>query len=328
MKIGIVGTGKVASDCYLPYLKTQQDVELFYYNRTREKAEACASQFGGTVCGTLAELVGQATDSVLVLTNEKVRGDVLRELVPLKPVRLFMEKPLVAKNGQDNVTEDDFVVAREIMSDLAGNGCQTAMIFNYRFFDQTLNARQILATRKFGKPLNAAAVVNYACWSHCIDLMLDFVGPASCISAQASGIAHKHGSEKVADVAAVVNFESGVVGTIMGTWTLNFGFPLFELIVNYEGGRFHFRGLDGDLEILDYSTKRHEILSVTRNTSRWDQYKASFGKSLSAYLKSLREGTEPPVPGIAGLRELQFEAGLKRSIREQRPVSLNKEFAI
>jgi hypothetical protein len=49
---------------------------------------------------------------------------------------------------------------------------------------------------------------------------------------------------------------------------------------------------------------------------------------LDAYLASIRAGTPPPVPGIAGVRELQFEAGIKRSLAERRPVVLGEELPI
>jgi hypothetical protein len=45
-------------------------------------------------------------------------------------------------------------------------------------------------------------------------------------------------------------------------------------------------------------------------------------------LQSLRKRTAPPVPGVAGLRELQVEAALRRSIRERRPVNLAREFPL
>ncbi len=73
---------------------------------------------------------------------------------------------------------------------------------------------------------------------------------------------------------------------------------------------------------------RHELLALTRDTSRWDQYRLSFDKALDAYLTSVREGGEPPVPGLAGLQELQFEAALKRSIRLGRPVQVQDEFRL
>ncbi len=328
MKIGIIGTGNVAKDCYLPHLKARSDVALHYFSRSQGKAEDCARTFGGQVCGSLKELMAVNPEVIFVLTKETTRADVLRDLIPLKPRRLFLEKPLVAHQGHDRVTEDDFTTANELMRDLHRGGCETAMIFNYRFFDQTLRAKRILAERDFGQPVNVAAFVNYACWSHVIDLIHFFVGPIESLSAQVSDRQHQREASKVSDVAAWLRFANGGSGTILGTWALDFGFPLYELIINFERGRFHLRGLDGDLEVLDSSTHHHEQFSITRNTSRWDQYRASFGKSIDAYLDSVLAGKAPPIPGKAGLLELQVEAAMRRSIREDRAVHLKKEFTI
>jgi hypothetical protein len=87
-------------------------------------------------------------------------------------------------------------------------------------------------------------------------------------------------------------------------------------------------GLDQGLELLDYTGDVHEVITPSRETSRWDKYDASFEKSIDAYLDTIRQGNPPLVPGIAGLRELQFEASLKRSIAEQRPVVPDDEFPI
>ena len=109
---------------------------------------------------------------------------------------------------------------------------------------------------------------------------------------------------------------------------LDWTFPLLELTFNFEKGRIHIRDLDGDMEILDGCSGRHETYGIPRDRSRWDQYDASFGKSIRAYLDSLRQGLAPPVPGIAGLQELQVEAAIRRSIALQRPVDLAAEFPL
>ena len=330
MKIAVLGTGHVARDSYLPVLKKEKDVELAYYNRTRKKAEACARDFGGTVCDSILELVHWEPDSIFVLTRETVRAPILDQLLELKPKNLFLEKPLVAEHGQDNVTEDDFETARRLMHRAEEQQCGTAMIFNYRFFDQTLKARELLRERDFGAPTQVQAVVNYACWSHCIDLMHDFAGPAATVAAVEGPVARRHGGNEATDLCAAIIFESGAAGTIQGSWAPDFGFPLFELILHFERGRMHMRGLDGDLEVLDYGAKpnRHETFALTRNTSRWEQYAASFGKSIRAYVESLRNNVAPPIPGNAGLRELQFEAALRRSVRAGRPAAVQDEFPL
>jgi predicted dehydrogenase len=203
------------------------------------------------------------------------------------------------------------------------------MVFNYRFFEQTQLARRLITDHNLGQPVHFTALVHYACWSHCIDLLLWFMGEAATITALASPTAGPcMGSDNVRAVSAAVELSNGATGTIIGTCGIDFGLPLYELTLCFERGRLSMRDLDGDLELIDYTTGRHTIHALSRHTSRWDQYRASFGKAINAYLDTVRDGAPPPVPGLAGLHELQFEAALKRSIAERRPVAVAAEFPL
>lgn len=328
LKIAVVGTGKVAQN-YLTAIAQQEDITLSYYNRTRAKAEATAAQFGGRVVDSLDELMADAPDSVLVLTSETVRYQITQELLALRPRRLFFEKPLVAQQGQAAVAEDDFVKAHDLLSRAHNTHVETAMVFNYRFFEQTERARTLIAMQNLGRPVHFTALVHYACWSHCIDLLLWFMGEAATITALASPEASPcMGSENVHNVTAAVQLANGATGTIIGTCAIDFDLPLYELTLCFKRGRISMRDLDGDLELVDYASNQHTVHALSRNVSRWDQYRASFGKAINAYLDSIRQDAPPPVPGLAGLQELQFEAALKRSIAEQRPVGIAEEFPI
>ena len=328
VKVAIVGTGNIARSNYLPYLIKYEDVELSYFNRTPAKAESLAGQFGGRVASSLRDLLDDDPDTVLVLTRETDRYRAALSLLELKPRRLFFEKPLVAQYGQENVVEDDFYRGREILDRAAEVGTETAMMFNYRFFDQTRKAEAIIAQRKLGRPCNFMGLVHYACWSHCIDLIHHFVGPIAEIAGLRSHQERASGNNQAADVTAAIRTQDDATGTLIGTFGLDFALPLYELVFAYEGGRIHMRDLDGDMEMIEYATRRHELHAVSRHVSRWQQYDASFGKAIDAYLQSVRQGEPPPVPGIAGLRELQVEAALKRSIAQRRPVVLDKELPI
>ena len=329
LKVAVVGTGKVAAQNYLPYLVQHQDIALSYYNRSRDKAEAVAQQFGGRVAPTLADLVADDPDTVLVLTRETDRYQVTRELLELRPRRLFFEKPLVAQAGQADVTEDDFVKGHDLLARAQAAGVETAMVFNYRFFEQTKKASELITAHNFGQPVHFTGLVHYACWSHCIDLVLAFMGPAATITALAAPVARPcMGTDNVRDVTAAVQMANGATGTIIGTCSIDFKLPLYELTLAFERGRLTMRDLDGDLELIDYSSERHTVHALSRNVSRWDQYRASFGKAVNAYLETVRAGTPPPVPGLAGLQELQFEAALKRSIAQGAPIHLADTFPI
>ena len=327
MEIAIVGTGKVAERNYIPSLLRHDDVSLTLHSRTRDRAEALGERFGLAVARSLDELVEREPEAVFVLTGEQERLEVTRRLLALRPKRLFLEKPLVARNGQANVIEQDFWDGKALLEEASAAGAEVAMVFNYRFFDQTVRGLGIIEDRDLGAPVSVIALSHYATWSHCIDLLLQFAGPVRRISAQQGTRAHMHPASGTApDIAASFLIGQEATGTLLGTNAIDWGFPLFELIVAFERGRLHFRGLDQEMEVLDSNGDVHEIITPSRETSRWDKYDASFDKSISAYLDSVRSGAPPPVPGIAGLRELQFEASLKRSIAEQRPVVPDDDF--
>ena len=107
-----------------------------------------------------------------------------------------------------------------------------------------------------------------------------------------------------------------------------FDFSLYEMHFNFENGCLHFSDLDGPLEVYDNSRRYREAHTLIGNYSRWAQYASSFEKSLAAYLESIEKGAPPPIPGTAGLEELQFEAALRRSIAQGRPVDVQSEFKI
>jgi predicted dehydrogenase len=174
--------------------------------------------------------------------------------------------------------------------------------------------------------IGVSALTHFACWSHCIDLILNFAGPLHEISAQQGNQPHPFEGGEATDIAASFIFSNQAAGVLLGTSGMHWDFPLFELTINFEGGRIHFRDLDQEMEVLDYRGNVHELFSPVRHESRWNKYNESFEKSVDAYLASVRDGAPPPVPGIAGLLELQFEASIKKSIAERRPVNPSEEF--
>jgi predicted dehydrogenase len=328
LRVGIVGTGNVARRNYIPVLAGEPGVSLGYVNRTPAKADSVAGEFGGQAFDSIGDLMAWRPDTVFVLTSEQDRLAAASALLDLRPRRLFFEKPLVARDGQAHVCEDDFVDARDLLGRAAASRCETAMIFNYRFFDQSLLARRLIRERELGPLTGVTGLVHYACWSHCIDLVHYFAGPLAEVVAVRSRESRSGGSMDARDISAAFRTVGDAVGTLIGTAGLPWEFPLFELTLSFGRGRIHLRGLDGDLELLDEKDGRHETFAVSRGHSRWDHYDASFRKSILAYLDSVRREEPPPVPGLAGLQELQTEAGIRRSIAQGRPVSLEAEFPL
>ena len=328
LKVAVVGTGSVARKNYLPFLSRDTEVSLGYYNRTADKARACADEFGGRAFDSVAELMDWDPDTALVLTRETQRLEATLALLDHTPRRIFFEKPLVARYGQEQVDEQDFADGREVLHRATTKGCQTAMVFNYRFFAHSQLARRFVAERDFGQVLEITGLVHYACWSHAIDLIHFFAGPIAQISALQSETTRTGARMTVEDVTAAFRTKGDAAGTLIGTAALAWEFPLFELSFNFEHGRIRLQDLDGDLEVMDARSGETERFAIPRHRSRWDQYNLSFEHSLAAYLAAIRQHQSPPVPGRFGLLELQVEAGLKRSIAQQRPVVLDTEFPL
>ena len=75
----------------------QRGVELRFHNRTREKAEAFAGEFGGRVCASFADLV-EESDGVVIATPPEMHAEqTLQALAAGTPA--LVEKPLCAAAG-------------------------------------------------------------------------------------------------------------------------------------------------------------------------------------------------------------------------------------
>ncbi len=327
LKIAILGSGRIAVKSYLPYLSQRDDVELFYNDHIFEKAEECAKQFGGKATKSLAELMAYDPDTVLVLTHETQRLVAATSLADFHPRRMFFEKPLVAKNGQADVCEEDFFDAKNLIMRLEKENIKTGMNFNYRFFDQTKRLRELIASKPLGKLLQATLFVNYACWSHCIDLLQCLGGKAKTITALSSRAVYGDGKQSP-DIAAAFELENGATGTILGTSASSFFVSLYSCVMNFEGGLVEFSDLDANLSIQMKDSHYTETYSLSPFFSRGNQYADSFGKSIGTYLDSIVRDVPPPVTGMNGLEELQFEAGLRRSAALKRPVNVQEEFSL
>jgi predicted dehydrogenase len=328
LRIGIVGIGKVALKNYLPWLAKQSGVSLCYYSRTVSSADEAVKRFGGYRVESLKELADSHPDVIFILTNETSHVPIARELLKYGAKRLFIEKPLQASNGQANVTEQDFYDARLLLREARNAGTEVAMNFNYRFFEQSQNLTRLIRERNLGQLLQSTWLVHYACWSHCIDLLRHFGGAVRSVAALNGECLHGKGNMRGIDIAAAFTMQSGAVGSIVGSSSASSRLPLYHVTMNFEHGTVHFTDLDAQLTLYREGAGFSESFAIMPDKSRWSQYDASFERSLEAYFLALRKEEAPPVTGLAGLAELQFEAALRRSSTTGKSVDLEAEFPL
>lgn len=316
MRLAIVGVGKVASKNYLPVLAARPGVELGYVSRNREAGERAVEAHGGTVVDSIEELAQWHPDVVFILSADVAHSDHLRRVVELGLPRVFIEKPLVADEGQAHVSVDDFLLARDVVHSADERGVGIAMNFNYRYFELVQTALRLARERNFGAVTGISAWSHYACWSHVIDLIGHFAGPIHSLSALSSTTERSGVGLIARDLAITFRSTDGVVGTLLGSAGLAWQHPLLELTIHYERGTLALKDLGGELLVSDAATGWSETIRFTADESRWERYSASFAASITAYLDAI-EGDRPvPIDVDAGLRELQFEAAVRLSVRE------------
>ncbi len=314
-KLAIIGAGNVATNSYLPYLVKRDDVELVIQSRNFEKAKAAAEKFHARPVETLEGVAAENPTSAFVLTREEAHIDIASTLANLGVKRLFIEKPLNARHGQANVTEEDYFEAASFLKQAESLGCEVAMNFNYRFYELSKKLRAFIAERNYGELKESTMLVNYACWSHCIDLLHYFGGKVKTVTALGE-------KKENADLAGAFTLENGGTGTILGTSATNFAMSLYYVTLNFEKAIVTFEDLDSEMSVYETGKEYRETYRLLGQSSRWNQYHASFAKAVEAYLDAIDKGQTPPVTGADGLRELQFEAALRRSAARGCPVEI------
>ena len=143
-RVGVIGCGAISVRRHLPEYAARDDVEIAaIYNRTRSKAEELQQQYGGTVCGSVEELVSMDLDAVSVCTpNTEHAHDTILALKAGKHV--LCEKPMDVSIGN--------CIAMAEEADRAGRLLMIA--HNQRFSAAHMKARELIAAGEIGNILS------------------------------------------------------------------------------------------------------------------------------------------------------------------------------
>ncbi|HEY4269374.1 MAG TPA: Gfo/Idh/MocA family oxidoreductase [Galbitalea sp.] len=323
LKVLVVGTGPVAVENYLPLLSAQPDVTLVLYNRTRAKAEEAAERWGGLVVDSLDAETVAGVDIAFILTTPAPRLAFLNRLIELGVPRIFCEKPFVARDGM-SVDADDFSDGLAALRAAEKRGIQLATQFNYRRMATVVLARDLAENRKLGSLVTFTARAHYACWAHTVDLISHLTGGIASVSALESTDIRVGTVLTSKDLAVTLRSRAGAVGTLLGTAATDWDRPLFTMTLVFERGSVELSDFGDPVLLSDYSGSTDEVISLTRVRSRWDEYRASFAASTTAYLESVRAGAPPPVTGLDGVEELRVEAAIRLSVDSNAVVTLDE----
>ncbi len=116
LKLAIIGTGKVAREEYIPFLATQSDVSLGYFNRTAQSAHFdIAQQFPGPVVSERRDVADWKPPAPLILTSETARYQAAKTLINAGIPEAFLRNRWSRPRAR-RVTEADFHHAKELLT--------------------------------------------------------------------------------------------------------------------------------------------------------------------------------------------------------------------
>ncbi|GAA3640032.1 hypothetical protein GCM10022200_24480 [Microbacterium awajiense] len=324
MRCLVVGIGGLAMGQYLPFLTRQEDLELAYLSRRSASSRAAQDAFGGHGLDSWSEVEGFAPDIAFNLATDSAHAHVLESLIEARVPRVFTEKPLISQAGQENVDEDDFFRARDIVGLANEAGFEIAMGFNYRFFESVQDSLDAVAGARLGPLRTVVANSHFATWSHTLDLIGMACGPIATLTAMAGPGTARDGRTPTRSVS--FRAVSGAVGSALGSALRDWEDDLLDISFSFDGGHLRWRDLDAESSMFEAASGRRTVTVLPG--PREARYSASFTASLTAYLAAVRTNAPPPVGVDAGLRELQMEASISRSIREHRAVRVQEEFPL
>lgn len=229
--IGIVGAGAAIA----PHVKSLKDLSdtievRGVFTRNKQRREAFAAEHGYTACESYEALLDDdGLDAILLLTPPNARVALVEQAAKAGK-HILMEKPV----------ERTTAVATQIVETCEAAGVKLGIVFQHRFREGSLAAKELLSNGKLGALASVFLVVPW--WRsaeyynepgrgtfeqdgggvlitqaiHSLDLMLSLTGRAREVQAM-SGTSSLHDIEVEDFVGAGLKFENGALGSIMAT---------------------------------------------------------------------------------------------------------------
>lgn len=311
LRIAVVGTGGWGAQ-HARVVTERLDTELVgIVGRDPGRTEARAATYGTRGYTSIAGMLeAEHPDLVTVcLPNEQHFAptlELLRARVPL-----LVEKPLVFDLGE-----------ADALLDAAGDTF-FGINFNHRYAEPVLRARAaveagelgelVFATWRFGGEANRgpsphANLIETQC--HGFDMLEHLCGPIASVAAQMTCMTYGAFST----VAIALEFASGAVGTMLGTYDSSYAYPDSQRVeLNGTAGRAVIRDTVGSLSLQSVGDETERLWRPGYFDDEARSFERTFDRHLDALLACLRAGSPPPVPASAGRRALELAHAVIRS---------------
>jgi predicted dehydrogenase len=234
-------------------------------------------------------------------------------------------------------------------------GVTLGCIFQSRFSEDAQQIKKAIDQGRFGKLVMGDAYIKWyrsqayydsgawrGTWKldgggclmnqgiHNIDLLLWFMGPVKRVQARMALVAHEN--IEVEDIAvAMLEFESGALGTIEGSTATWPGHPARMEVLGTEGSAVL---EDGALRVWQFSKRRPVDKKIEAQINQESALGSGAGDPLTAlkaeghrrqiedFAQAIQQGREPAIMGREGRRAVELIEAIYKSAKSGKPVTL------
>ena len=311
VRVAVVGTGAWAAQHARVFSSRGDALLVAVVGRDRGRTTARAEAYGTRAYTDVgAMLTAEQPDLVTVCLPNEVHFEPTLELVR-RGVPLLVEKPLVFDSGE----------AATLISEAADRDLFFAINFNHRYAEAVQRAKRaieegrlgeiVFATWRFGGEPNFgthphANLIETQC--HGLDMLEHLVGPIASVTAQ---MTDKVRPGTYTTLAVALEFESGAVGTMLGSYDSSYAYPGAQHIeVNGTLGRALVEDTVARLTLSRTGSEVHEVWQAGYFNDPGRDFHATFDRHVDAVLDALRTGAPPPVHARAGQRAVDLATAI------------------
>ncbi len=322
IKVGVVGTGHLGNLHAKMYSQIATAELVGVFDADLAKAERVAAEHGTTAFGDLGKLL-ESVQAVNIATTTTVHYDVARQALE-RGIHTFIEKPITETIDQAKalvVLADSKKLALQIGHIERFNPAILALE-QYKIRPLFIESHRLAQFNPRGS--DVAVVLDLMI--HDIDLILSLVR-SRVVRVDANGVAVVSGSEDIAN--ARLQFENGCVANVTASRISQNKMRKMRLFQNdayisidfSQGLAEVFRLVDeGDENVkptmllgkIDLGQKKRLIVYEQPEVKEVNALKYE----LELFIKSVMDGTEPPVTGHDGLQALEVAQEILKIIAE------------
>lgn len=344
MRFAVVGCGNI-SEAHIDSIKKIEGAQLVaVWSRTAKRAQEVAAKEGCEAVESIDRLVERDdVDIVVVCTPSGFH------LEPaLKAIRsgkhVLVEKPL-------EITEERCAQLIEAADE---HNVKLGVIFQSRFAPANRAVYEAVRAGRFGRMVLGDAYVKWfrsqeyyasgawrGTWEldgggalmnqaiHSVDLLLWLMGPVKSVFAHADCLAHT-GIEVEDTVAAVLRFESGAIGVIEATTSVQPGYPKRIEVHGSKGGAVLVDDAVASWHEEEDVKAGEEMLArygaTHRSGTASDPMAMSFDnhrRQIEDFIEAVKEGRRPLIDGREGAKSVAVVRAIYRSAESGEPVVLS-----